>query len=315
MQNGSAQIQAYDPFRAQLGELKTYNESVTFDYESKSGNKEARSHIYKLRQTKSAVEKARKAEKAEALEYGRQVDAQAKEIMGEIESMIEVHQRPIDEIEQREKERQAKHEARIAEMQELAMESNEDFSAAVLRDRLKQLETYKLGEHWEEYEVEASRVKEAGIEALKSQIARREKYEAEQAELEKLRREQQEREKKDREAQIAKEAEDRAHREAEQKAKQEREAAERRELQLKLEKEQAERRAEQAAEEARREADAAKAKEEAEAKRREENKKHKAKIHREAVAGLVDGGIPDEQAKDVVTLIAKGLVPNVRVVY
>jgi hypothetical protein len=188
MHNGSAQIAVYDEFRAQLAELRQHNGSVVFDYDDPQGNKEARSHIYKLRQTKAAVDRVRKAEKQASLDYGRMVDAQAKEIVTEIEGMIEVHQKPLDEIDQREKERQAKHEGRIAEMQELAMESNEDVSAAALRDRLKQLETYKLGEHWEEYEIEAARVKEAGIEALKRQIERREKYEAEQAELARLRR-------------------------------------------------------------------------------------------------------------------------------
>lgn len=44
-------IAAYDPFRAQLGELRDLNSSV----------------VFKLRKTKSAVEAARKAEKAEAL--------------------------------------------------------------------------------------------------------------------------------------------------------------------------------------------------------------------------------------------------------
>lgn len=56
-------ISAYDPFRAQLAELKTNNEKAVFNYEDPAGNKEARSHIYKLRKTKSAVDRVRKDQK------------------------------------------------------------------------------------------------------------------------------------------------------------------------------------------------------------------------------------------------------------
>lgn len=56
-------IVAYDPFRAQLAQLKEGNAKAVFNYRDPIGNKEARSHVYKLRQTKSAVDKVRKAEK------------------------------------------------------------------------------------------------------------------------------------------------------------------------------------------------------------------------------------------------------------
>ena len=324
--NSTTHIVAYDEFRAQLGELQKFNSAAVFDYEDPKGNKEARSHIYKLRQTKSAVDKARKDEKAASLEYGRQVDAQAKEIIGEIESMIAVHQTPLDEIEQREKDRQAKHECRIEKMRELAMVSNEDLTAEQLRQRLAELDTYRIGEHWQEFEIEAARVKEAGTETLKAQIAKREKYEAEQAELEKLRRLQAEQERKDREAKVAREAEERANRAAEEKAKTEREAAERRELELKLAAEKAERekveaqqRAERAEKEAKakaeREAKEAADRAAAEAERREANQRHAAKINNAAALALTEGGLEPEAAKLAVTLIAQKKVPNVSIAY
>src|SRR3954454_6832415 len=83
-------LAVYNPFRAELAEFKAQNATLIFDYESPKGNKEARSHVYKLRQSKAAVEKARKEEKAASLEYGRKVDAEAKTIMEEIEAMIAV---------------------------------------------------------------------------------------------------------------------------------------------------------------------------------------------------------------------------------
>lgn len=53
-------VNVFNEFRSSLSKLKIDNQAAVFDYESIKGNKEARSHIYKLRQTKSAVEKSRK---------------------------------------------------------------------------------------------------------------------------------------------------------------------------------------------------------------------------------------------------------------
>lgn len=331
------EITVYSEFRSQLAELKALNGSVVFDYQDPAGNKEARSHIYKLRKTKSAVDAARKAEKAASLEYGRQVDAQAKDIIGEIETMISVHQTPLDEIEAREKERQSAHEARIATMRELATESNEHFTAAQLIQRLDELSSYKLGAHWQEYEIEAARVKEAGAESLGLQIERQQKREADQADLEKLRREQEARDQAERDAIIAKEAEERATRAAEERAQREREeadrkaqaerdAAERREQGLRFAAEKAERekaeaelRAQRALQEAReraeREAKAEAEKETAEAEKREANKRHAAQVHGAAVNAMVASGIAEDCAKAVVALIAQRKIPNIKVTY
>ena len=95
-------IACYSEFRAQLAQLKADNEAAVFDYADPAGNKEARSHIHKLRRTKTAVDAARKAEKDASLQYGRRVDSEAKEIITQIEDMIAVHESPIKEIEERE---------------------------------------------------------------------------------------------------------------------------------------------------------------------------------------------------------------------
>ena len=89
-------------FYKQLEEAKKVNEQTVFQYETPAGNKAARSHIYKLRQSKSAVESKRKEEKAESLKYGKDLDSEAKKITAEIEEMISVHDAPLKEIEERE---------------------------------------------------------------------------------------------------------------------------------------------------------------------------------------------------------------------
>lgn len=334
-------ITAYDEFRAQLGELRETNAAMAFDYADPKGNKEARSHVYKLRQTKSAVESARKKEKAASLEYGRRVDEQAKEIVTEIEGMIEVHEKPIREIEQREKDRVERHKFKQAQIEQLGQDIARrwmELSLDAMKGRLGDVEAIPTGEdYWEEFAPLAAPAIETALASIRDAIDRREKYDAEQAELERLRVEAEERRRQDHEESIRKEAAQRATKEAERKAQQEqerkeadaareREASERRERELTLAAEAAEREkveAEQRAaaaeketeERLRREATELAEKEAAETARREADKKHRSAINRGAVAALVKGGLSDDAAKQAVTLIAQKAVPNITISY
>ncbi len=322
-------IAVYDEFRSQLAALKEGNAKLVFDYEDPKGNKEARSHVYKLRQTKAAVDKARQKEKAASLEYGRRVDSEAKEIAAEIDAMIEVHAKPLEAIEERERQRVQAIRDRIEEMRSSTVTENppgSPLSAEAMRDRLAEIKAVAIDETFAEFIAEAAQVKDATVSAMEANIAATEKREAEAAELERLRKESEERARKDREEQIRREAEQKAVAEAETKAKAEREAAERRELELKLAAERAERekieaqqRAERAAKEAeervRREAEEAKRKEAEATAKREADKAHRGKINSAAVAAFVAGGMDEEVAKLAVTLIAKGQIPAVSIAY
>ena len=128
------EIIQYNPVKAEIEALKTLNTSLVFDYDSPSGNKNARSHVYKLRQKKADVERVRKAAKADALEYGRRVDAVANELSTELDSMIVVHQKPLDEIEamqRAEQERKEREEAEAkAEAERIEREKQEAILAA-----------------------------------------------------------------------------------------------------------------------------------------------------------------------------------------
>lgn len=109
------EIVQYNDVRAEVNALKELNRNLAFAYETPDGNKNARSHIFKMRQKKADVERVRKAAKADALEYGRKVDAVAEELKDELEAMIAVHQKPINEIEEREARRLAEEERIAAE--------------------------------------------------------------------------------------------------------------------------------------------------------------------------------------------------------
>lgn len=197
--------------------------------------------------------------------------------------------------------------------------------------------------HAERVEQEA---KEAELARLRAEAAERERVEreaaiarvaVERAQAEAARRAEEERA-----------AAARAIAEAEARAKAEREASQRRELELKLAAEAAERRrveaeqraeqerveaiarakreAKEAAERAERQAAEAVRREQervaaaelaasAEQARREKDKKHKAAINRAALTAIVAGGLTEDTAKIVVTLIASGKVPAVSIAY
>lgn len=345
-------VAEYQPFYAQLAELEKNNAALAFDYESKKGNKEARSHINTLRLTKGALERTRKEAKAESLRIGRAVDSEAAEIEKRIEAMISVHQAKIDEIEQREKDRVATLSGRLCDLRNTGAIEN---TAADLARAIAALEPLVIGDDWQEFRELALEAKDQSLQTLRRRHAERVKADAEAAELARLRAEAEARAQKDRDDAIAKAAVEKAQAEAarkaeqeaakarqliedaERKAKQEREAAERRELELKLQAEQAERRrveAEQKAvqdakdaliraeqEKARaikaeqdRVAAVAKAEADAQAKR-EANKAHLAKINRAALAAFVAGGIAEECAKDCIKLIASGKIPAITINY
>jgi colicin import membrane protein len=345
-------VTEYQPFYAQLAELEANNAKLVFDYESKKGNKEARSHVNTLRLTKGALERTRKSAKEESLRIGRAIDAEAKEINARIEAMILVHQAKLDEIEKRETDRI---EALKIRLDEISAWGFGDVAADQIKSNIASLEKLAIDDSWQEFTADAAKLKDARLEKLRADLAAREKYEAEQTELARLRKEAEERAQRERDEAIAKAAaeraaaeaaarikaeEERARRaieEAELKAKQEREAAERRELELKLQAEQAERRrieaeqkairdAEEAAQRAEQEKQraiqaekdrvAALAKAEAEAQaKREANKAHRAKINNAALAAFVAGGISEEYAKQCIKLIATGSIPNIQINY
>lgn len=348
----ASSVAQYQPFYAQLAQLEKDNAALAFDYESKKGNKEARSHVNTLRLTKGALERTRKAAKEESLRIGKAVDSEAKEIGARIEVMIDVHQAKIDEIEKREVDRIAAITSRISAMGEIGEDAD---TTNKTRSAIAELEAVSIDDSWEEFTADAGKAKDAHLRALRVRLESLEKYEAEQAELVRLRLEAEARAQQDRDDAIAKAAADKATADAsakaaqdaamakqaieevELRAKHEREAGERRELELKLQAEQAERRLADAAQKSRQ--DAIDAENKAEKARlqsvqdekdrvaaaekdaalalakREADVAHKTKINRAALAAMVAGGINEACAKECIRLIAAGKVPSIQISY
>lgn len=213
-----SEIAAFSPFYADLATLEKDNAATVFDYESKGGNKDARSHVHKLRKTKGALEKVRKEAKADYLRLGRAVDSEASDIEARIEAMIAVHQVKLDEIEQREAVRVSGLQTRLSAISPGI--ENYESSDAVLQ-AIAAVEAIAITADWEEFMAQAATTKEQVLARLNVNLLSAIKAEEDAAELARLRAETLAREQADRDAAIAKAAAEKAHKEAEEKAAQE----------------------------------------------------------------------------------------------
>lgn len=347
-------IAEYKTFYAQLAELESNNTALVFDYESKKGNKEARSHVFSLRKSSAELERTRVAAKAESLKIGRLIDSEAKEISARIAAMIDVHQVKIDEIEKRETDRIHAIQCRIGAI-EAAVPMLETIGSEDLAAGIAALELVAIDDSFAEFLPVAVKAKDARLIKLRETLAVIKAREAEAKELARLRAESEARAQKDRDDAIAKAAADKATADAaalaertaaqarqaaadaEAKAKADRDSAERRELQLKLDAENAERRRLESEKKAAQDKIDAAAKAEAdkqqaiqqekanaariervaaeEKARREADTAHRGSVNRAALAALVAGGISEECAKDCIKLIASGKVPSITINY
>lgn len=321
--------------------IKTEIDAFVPDVSTKKGRDAIASIAYKVARSKTALDNAGKELVAELKEVPKKIDAERKRMRDLLDAWQADVRRPLTEWEEAEAARVERIQAQV---NRLADTEFTYMSAADIKASIDNLEAHVIDARYEEFEPEAHRVKAASLAALREALASREKYEAEQAELERLRAEAAAREQKEREERIAREAAEAERLAAERRAQEERDAAtrreaeakaaaERRELELKLQAEQAERekveaqrRAEQAERDAQARAEAAAAAErqrqadeqariEREAAAREADKAHKKAINNEALAALIAGGMPEECAKQAITLIAQRKVPHIVIQY
>lgn len=328
-----------DPF---LAKIREEIDGFLPDVTTRKGREAIASIAHKVARSKTALDNVGKDLVAELKEIPKKIDAERKRMRDLLDAWKDEVRAPLTEWEQAEESRKAKHQAGIDQIN-LRLECR-DLDSAELATNIAWLEALAIGEHWEEYEAEAARAKDKALAALRDALEARQKYEAEQAELAELRRLQAERDAQAERDRIAKEAAERATREAEQRAQAERDAAakreaeakaaaEQRELQLRLEAEQAARReleakqrAEQAERDAQRRAEEAaaaerkrqadeQAKAEAEAKAREADREHRKTINSEALEAFIAGGMTEDCAKQAITLIAQRKIPHIQITY
>ena len=318
--------------------------SIVPDVTTKKGRDAIASQAYKVSKSKTAVDNHGKDLVAGIKAQAAVIDRDRKVWRDQCDALRDEIRKPLDDWEQAENDRVAKHQAVIRAIHSLHGENILNKESHEIKGYIFDLENTEIDSSFEEFEQEAKIAKLETLEKLRTALTAREKYEAEQAELERLRQAEIERQQKERDEAIARQAAENARIEAEKKAQAEREQAEKlaresaeREARLKAEHEaailreeklkqqaieqakQAETQKQQAieAERLRIEAEQAakiKADQEAEAARLA-NKEHMRSINREILNKFCEIGLDEGQAKAVITAIAQNQVPHVSVKY
>ena len=303
--------------------------SIVPNIETARGRKEIAGLAAKVAKSKVHLDGLGKDLVSDWKQKAKVVDIERKKMRDYLDDLKEEVRKPLSDWEDAEDERVLKHKNNILEMMQAGIDTAEkwmELPVEIMQDQLKEIEETKIDESWQEFANDAAKTKDQAITIIKGCIEKRQKYDADQAELEKHRKESAEREQKEREENLRKEGEEKAKREAEEKAKEEAKRAEREKQAAIQAKENAERRVKEAEDNATRKAeDAAKAErdrieservaEELAAKKREADKKHRAKINNAAVDALKSAGLGELSAKKAVTAIAKGQVPHVTISY
>lgn len=296
------------------------------DVSTVSGRKAVASMAYKVARAKTYLDDAGKRLADQQKEIPKKIDATRKHIRDTLDAWKDEVRAPLTEWEAIEDARVARIDAALAGLRGVIDDQMERSSGAI-RERLAEVEAEAItADKFGEKIGTAAELKDRAVAALRAKLAATERREAEQAELERLRAEAAARAQQERDERIAREAAEQAKRAAEAKAEAERLAAEsaaqrekdaaaRRELELKLQAEQAERRAAEAESAAKRAVEQKAAQEAAEIAKREADKAHRGKVNSEAASAFVSGGIPEDIARLVVTLIAQKKVPNVSIHY
>jgi hypothetical protein len=184
----------------------------TFAYETKEGDKAARSYLFQLRKLRARIESARKDAKAYALAYGKQVDNQAKELSSQVDELIQPHQEQLEDIARREAVRVQGHQKVLQQIRDLAQVPFGSGANQIALDLAgaKGIDIYGL----EEFKEEAAAALLETIRTLEAAHAKALADEAAAAELAKLKAEQEEREVKEWNERVMREAQERADAEA-----------------------------------------------------------------------------------------------------
>ena len=215
------------------------------DLTTKKGRDRIASLAAKVSKSKVAVEKPGREYLARLKEMPKVVEAELREFVRSMDALRDETRAPLTAWEAEESDRVSRHQAGIDKLKDLQEADATRFDCEYLRVCIANVEAVEIGEHWEEFEAEAARVKDKALIALRDALTIREKHEAELAAIAKFQAEQAERDAQAERDRIAQEAADRATREAEQRAQAERDAAAKREADLIEQAAQAQRQAEQ----------------------------------------------------------------------
>lgn len=242
--------------------------AVVFDLNNPKERTALKSHVYKIRQSKTAFDSHGSELKKQYTEVTSKIDAERKVFKTECDALIEKLLAPLVEIELAEKKRTEDIQARIQEIKHFLNPTFLDNSAQI-KANIANLKAIEIDGSFQELESQAKLAKYETLEELEKVLEYRTNLEHEEAEAirvenerieaERIKKEEDEKQRQiERDERVAREAYEKAKFEAEEKArieferierekfeaeernKQQQQQAKQREAQLNLEKEQAE---------------------------------------------------------------------------
>lgn len=173
------EIASYSPTKAALAQLASKYTGLVFDVTKPEGMRDAKEAKKEIAVHRITLEKARVAEKAEALEYGRYVDSEAKKISEQLAALEDPITAQI-EVETKREQREREEKVRL-EVERLAKEEADRKAAEEARLAAERAEIAKARAELaakEQAQAEAARLAQQKIDD--EQRAARQKIEDEQ---------------------------------------------------------------------------------------------------------------------------------------
>ena len=287
--------------------------AIPTDISTTAGRKFIASLAFKIARSKTFIEERHKELVYKEKARLAAIDGEWKRIRENLDALKTEVRKPLTDWEQKEDDRVFAHEQHITRLEDW-IKLRVDCATADIAARIALVEADDISQ-MEEFEKRATEAKAHSLEYLRDWLARSVKADAERAELDRLRIEKENRDREERERQIVAQATKDAEARAARQVQEAKDAAARAERATAEAQANAEREKEAAVQRERERVSNESRAAEAEYLKREANKRHVAKINREAMEALVAGGVAERVAKLVVQLIAKGSIPNVKISY
>jgi len=287
-----------------LSRIRQETATIVPDVSTDKGRKEIASLAYKVARSKTVIDDAGKALVADWKAKSAEVDAARKKARDTLDALKTEVRQPLtawEEEQERIAREAAEAEARARAEAEAARLAEIERREAEIREREAAIARAEAERAAAEQAEREARERAEREERIRQEAAERAKKEAEEAVA-----------RAEREAQ---EARERAEQERAEAVERERLAAERAERERAEAIRAAEQRAAAEAARVERERKAEADRIEAENARRAADREHRKTINNAALAALVEGGIDEDVAKTVITLIASGSVPAVSIHY
>lgn len=327
--NEGGMLPIIDRIKAEVGEH-------VFDVTTAKGRKDCASLAHTVARSKTYLDGLGKDYASELKKAAKLIDGERKIARDELDALRDKIRKPLNEWDLVESKRVAAHQANIEWLVNAGKTCSENWPNLTIDqmvEKLSKFENLEIDDAWQEFQESAKAAQTLATAEIKLAIDKRQEHDRLEAENARIQAEKAERERIERDEKMRLEGEERARLEAETMAKQaaedqietQRQAIADAEQRAADAEKEAEEKAEAAAKAERERIEAEQKQAEKEAQEREANTEHNRKVNTAAAKSLVDHSmsldhgeirpLTLDQAKIIVTAIAKGQITGVSIQY